>query len=559
MEYALFIGIILIVFVLLIINGIRENKKRKARLLRSLRENYGKPCNREWKTEEFEQVSHYAEKRKTKDSIDDLTWNDLDMDEIFKQMAYTQSSIGDGYLYYLLRNPKVREEELLRMEERISYFQRETEDRVSMQMLLHEVGRTGKYALADYLDYLVELPRKSNLKHYLADALLLAAIPLMFFQVGYGLTAFFVILTFNIMTYFKEKAQIDPYLTSFRYIFHLIHGGESVSRQAPEVLREEAEALEAAVKQFDRFRRNSFILMPFGGELELFLDYLRMCLHLDLIKFNRMLSELQNHIEEIDTMMELIGGIDAEIAIGAYRSFLPQFTLPLFTTPEREGGCKLRIAAGYHPLIKNAVPNSFCMEKNILLTGSNASGKSTFLKMAALNILLAQTIHTCPAAEYEGNMYHLLSSMSIKDSMLTGESYYMVEIRAVKRILEKARESQIPVFCMIDEVLKGTNTIERIAAASQILQGMAERGICCMAATHDIELTSILERSYDNYHFEELVKDGDIYFLYELKKGKAVSRNALRLLQNMGYEETLVERAEAMAKEFTEQGEWRRL
>ncbi len=195
------------------------------------------------------------------------------------------------------------------------------------------------------------------------------------------------------------------------------------------------------------------------------------------------------------------------------------------------------------------------MKKSILLTGSNASGKSTFLKTVGINILLAQTIATCTAEEFELPFCRLYTSMSLKDSLVLKESYYMAEIKAVKRILDAAKEEK-QVICMIDEVLRGTNTLERIAASTQILKMLASQGVLCMAATHDVELTKTLEKEYENYHFEKSIQQGDVSFSYKLKTGREENSNAIDLLANLGYDDILVEEARKMVRTFLERGEW---
>ncbi len=132
----------------------------------------------------------------------------------------------------------------------------------------------------------------------------------------------------------------------------------------------------------------------------------------------------------------------------------------------------------------------------------------------------------------------------------------MVEIKSLKRILD-AISTETPVLCFVDEVLRGTNTVERISASSKILESMAGKNILCFAATHDIELTALLEGPYVNYHFEEQVEAGDVSFSYRLEAGRAASRNAIRLLGIMGYDETIIRAAEGMAERFVLTGEWR--
>ena len=136
----------------------------------------------------------------------------------------------------------------------------------------------------------------------------------------------------------------------------------------------------------------------------------------------------------------------------------------------------------------------------------------------------------------------------------------MVEIKSLKRILDLlSSEKELPVLCFVDEVLRGTNTVERIAASTQILRSMAQKNCMCFAATHDIELTHLLEDDYHNYHFSETIEENDISFSYKIREGRASTRNAIRLLGIMGYEEEIIEEAEKMAGDFLATGVWHRL
>ena len=96
---------------------------------------------------------------------------------------------------------------------------------------------------------------------------------------------------------------------------------------------------------------------------------------------------------------------------------------------------------GFHPCINNPVANSFSQNRGMIITGSNASGKSTFLKTTAINAILAQTINTCAAKSYCGSYFRIFSSMALRDNLDGGESYYIVEIKALKRIMDAASAS----------------------------------------------------------------------------------------------------------------------
>ena len=147
--------------------------------------------------------------------------------------------------------------------------------------------------------------------------------------------------------------------------------------------------------------------------------------------------------------------------------------------------------------------------------------------------------------------------MALRDDLMAGDSYYIVEIKALKRIMDAAEEkSENPLLCFVDEVLRGTYTVERIAASAQIMDSLACKGVYCFAATHDIELTHLLADKYDNYHFEEDVKDGDVLFSYRLLDGRAQTRNAIKLLKVIGFSDEITEHAEDRVQRFVRTGQW---
>ena len=104
------------------------------------------------------------------------------------------------------------------------------------------------------------------------------------------------------------------------------------------------------------------------------------------------------------------------------------------------------------------------------------------------------------ATECKMSYFRVMTSMALRDDLESKESYYIVEIKSLKRILDSAKE-ETPLLCIVDEVLRGTNTIERIAASSEILASLCLPHVLSFAATHDIELTYMLEEYYTNYHF----------------------------------------------------------
>ncbi len=559
MEYVVFAWVILGVIVLIMLKGFLDERKKKKKFILWLKDHYGElPKREEYREEEFRKIARYFQAHE-KDGfhIDDITWNDLNMDEIFKRMNYTYSAAGEEYLYYLLRTPMQEEASAGKLEEQINYFMHHKEERVEYQTAFAGIGKTGKYSIYDYLDYLDLLGEKGNGKHHLGNLAILLSIGAMYFSVQYGILLLVVVVAHNIVSYFKDKNEIDPYITSFGYILRLIKNVEKIGKIPAEAFGEERESLEKCRKSLGQFKTGASIVMSparmsaSGNPLEILLDYVRMVFHLDLIKFNQMLLEVRKNKDVIDRMLTIIGYMETVIAIGAFRTSMESYCIPRF---DRSRGMKAENI--YHPLLQNPVKNSILTEKGVLITGSNASGKSTFLKTVAINAILAQTIHTCMADSYSASLYRIMSSMALRDDLAGGDSYYIVEIKSLKRILNRLEEEGNPVLCFVDEVLRGTNTVERIAASTQILKSLSKASVLCFAATHDIELTHLLKKYYNNYHFEEEIVDNDVVFHYQLMRGRAVTRNAIKLLGVMGYDEEIIKEAEGLAEGFLEKGSW---
>lgn len=560
MEYVVFAAALAAFLAFVAIKGIWDEHKTKKRFITWLKENYGTLPERKYKPEEFTACESFFRKHKTEGQIDDITWNDLNLDEVYKSMNYTYSSAGDEYLYYVLRTPCYTLEELQKRERLIAYFREDQEERIRLQVVCSRLGRTGRYSIYDYLDNLDTLGERNNRKHWLINFLFLPAVALCFIRPSYGLLALVLLSVWNMIAYFREKEEIEPYIVSFAYIMKLLKTTDDILAKAVPEYVEEAEILKNTRKEFFHFKRGSFWLMSSGrmsgsgNPLDIILDYFRMVFHIDLMKFNSMLSEVRRHTKDVDRLISVIGYLEVMIAVGAYRERRKDG----YCVPELiPGKAVLQAEQIYHPLIEKPVKNSISADRGVLLTGSNASGKSTFLRTVALNAVLAQTVHTCMADRYYGGFFRIFSSMALKDDLYQGESYYIVEIKSIKRILDASVQSSIPVLCFVDEVLRGTNTVERIAAATQILKSLAGGNVLCFAATHDIELTQLLHQEYDNYHFEEEIADKDVHFSYQLFAGKATTRNAIKLLKVMGYQEEIIKKAERMAEQFTENGVWK--
>lgn len=563
-----FLAIIAAIFVISFLAGQNNRRTALSKWTREWDKNFGKVPAKKMSEQRYQHLAGYLSHHPADFTVDDITWNDLDMDTVYHRIDATESAAGEEYLYFLLRTPAQKKSEVRVRDEVIAHLSGKDgrKDRISILTILRDLGRTGTFSLYEYLDRLDKLGHRSNAREIAALVLPFVMIGVMFWNTRVGLVLLLLVLAINVITYFQGKSRISPYLASFRYLLRLL----SCADRLEEVLKksdaalyaEDIRALDAGRSALSSFRRGSAMLMAgsatSGNPVDLVLDYVRIFFHIDLIKFNAMLGDVQKHLTDIDALITVVGRLDAEISIASFRNSLPAYSVPALTETKEEETPKFFVEGLVHPLLAEPVPNDLHAARAVLLTGSNASGKSTFLKACALCALLSQAIHTTPAKHYEGSYFRILTSMALRDSIQEGQSYFMVEIRSLKRILDAAQEKdQCPVLCAIDEVLRGTNTIERIAASSEILRALAGSSARVFAATHDIELTGLLQDSFDNYHFTEEMKEGDVVFSYRLEKGPATTRNAIRLLSMVGFDPALTENAAARAKTFEETGEWK--
>lgn len=558
MEY---VGIALAVVIVCIVITQANERKTKRQLRERLRERFGKLPENEMNSLRMESLGAYLKSLPERaQDIDEITWNDLDMDRVFHEMNNTCSAIGEEYLYALLHRPELAEEELLRREALIAAVSESEEVRLDLQMSLTDMGKMRNISVYDYMMRLSGVREEKNYLHFLALVLYAVGFGISFVPGYFGIGIAIVIVTaaWNMMVYYKRKAEIEPYLQVVSFLMRWITQVEVMASDKKEkapALQQELQNLKGYSEQFRSFVRGAKMLAPTsptGSFADMFMDYIRILFHVDLIKFNQIYRIFMSRQKELLTMFRDTGRLDAMIAVASFRAHKHSWCIPEL----RADSLVLKANDLYHPLVEEPVTNSIHADRAVLLTGSNASGKSTFLKTVAINAIFAQTIHTVLAQSYSAGYYRILSSMALRDDLETQESYYIVEIRSLKRILG-ATEDEIPVLCFVDEVLRGTNTAERIAASTEILRHLAEEKVLCFAATHDLELTTLLQQHFDNYHFSEQVTEEGVVFDYCLKEGKATSRNAIRLLDMMGYPKHLITGALGAVEHFLTTGEWK--
>lgn len=549
------------IYLFIVLQFLHFQKKNRIELEQKLKKEWGTFSTKKSIPFNWEQIKSYTSSTTPSIFIDTITWNDLDMDTIFCQINHTHSSIGEEYLYQMLHTPITEEKKLEERERLITFFTEHEKERISFEILAESIGKQKKSSLYDELFHSEKIPKLNPIKHLLADAFLIGSLFFLFTNPILGIFLLILALAYSISLYYKEKSNVAKHISCFQQLILLLEAIDKQKDFQALELKPYFDQMAAAQEKLLLFKKLSSLLLGHGSTgspIDILFDYIRMLIHIDLILFNQIADQLKTHKCEILFCIEQFGFLESMIAVASYRKALPNYCLPQFLTIETEKHpLRIELIEVYHPSIKEPIKNSIQTTKSVLLTGSNASGKSTFLKTTAIAALFAQTIHTVPAKKYHAPFYQIYSSMAIRDNLLGHDSYYMVEIKSLKRILD-AQKDAIPVLCFIDEVLRGTNTIERIAASTEILKSLSNQQVLCFAATHDIELTQLLNDDYENYYFSEQIKNEDILFDYKLKKGISTTRNAIRLIQKIGYEPVIVKRALLRADTFLKTGTWKK-
>jgi len=262
------------------------------------------------------------------------------------------------------------------------------------------------------------------------------------------------------------------------------------------------------------------------------------------IVFYSFIDSITNEKENLDKLFQFIGEIDSAIAIASVKSGDKTVCKPLFVNNK-----EINLNGIHHPLIENCIANDLTLiNKSLLLTGSNMSGKTTFIRTLAVNSILAQTLNFAFSKEFSIPFLKVYSSIRISDDLLDETSYYLKEVLTIKDFIEVSNNSA-PCLFVLDEIFKGTNTIERISGGKAILDYLNKEQHFVVVSTHDIELTDLLKDKFELYHFTENISNNKLNFDHKLKKGKLTTRNAIKILELYNYPKEIISDAKKVEKE----------
>jgi len=469
--------------------------------------------------------------------LPDQTWEDLNGDLLFGLLDATMSPVGQQCLYHRLRSPLADEAALHEFDAAATLLTQQPEVRGHALLALDQLTADEAYYLTDLLQG-EPLPTLPGARFAPLLALGLLATLLGGFWLPVLWMATEALALTNSVFHFWQLKQIKNCVRPLLQLGRLRRAGQALQRAALPL-----RPLQSLAAPLARLRDIMWQVTFFQVQDNLLiLDLLKMLLLLDVLLYARCRVAVQQYAPAIRTVFEAVGYVDCALAVASFRqrhaTCVPHFG------PATEG---IQLQAAYNPLVPGCVPNDLTLAgQGVLLTGSNMSGKTTFMRTLGVNALLAQTIATCPAAAYHAPFCRVLTSLSMADSLLTGKSYYLVEAETMRQLLVACDAAPSSYLLLLDELFKGTNTQERIAANKAVLAYLQPRS-WVVAATHDGELGALLQPCFVEYHFCETVTAEDWYFDYRLKAGPLTTRNAIRLLARLHYPAQVVAAAQALS------------
>lgn len=500
----------------------------------------------------FDLIKRYFDRKDNTNSfqvLSDETLTDLDFDLFFAYADRTSSKVGQQFLYNSMRSIDWKKSRFDNLEEAISYFKEHPKERLNAQYLLDKLNHKDAYYLSDlFQGPHIEIPKWFFVIPLLSITAISSTL-LSFFFSKY-LLIFLALLPVNLIIHYLNKKRVNIYVSSVPMLLVL----NSVAKKLIKIpiLKTQSEKAKSSSKNIDQLKqRMSFFKLEqkVDSDLEVIYWFLmeafKISFLIEPLLIQNVVKKLETKRKEIEDVFIFVGAVDQAISITSLRT--SKYTsIPTIDQSLDD----ISLINFLHPLVSDCVPNSvLSAKKPYLLTGSNMSGKTTFIRAIGLNLLSGITLNTtfCDSCSFPPIKLH--SVIQISDDISNASSYFNQEVISVKTLIEESSKDHINVF-LLDELFKGTNAIERISSAKAILSYLNKFNNFIFVSTHDIELTDLLKNEYDLYHFQGSLNNDVIHYDYKLKVGAALTSNAIDILKINGYPESVISESEQLVQKI---------
>jgi ABC-type lipoprotein export system ATPase subunit len=477
---------------------------------------------------------------------------------VFGLLNRTSTSQGARRLRDMLDGPCLSSEPIRRRQEAVRWLDRHEKERIAVMASALPLRRHSQR-----LDDLVGRLRETAPNSHVAasrwiriwspgSGLLFLYGLLRIFAGGYSWISILILLALlNTLIAFFHRRMLATLRTSVLPLVDLtpaLRGLLGVARCASENLPQET-SLDVLRERLDRVATRAQIpslcewlaWMGLGGVAR---SLLNLIVFYDLHVAEAVLARFVPSRDMLLEGLAAFAEFEALASLGCFAAAQPVRCYPQLVTEPT-----VSIEDGRHPLIPaaDATPNGADLtgaKRMWIITGPNAAGKSTYLRMVGVNLLLAQIGAAVPAREMTLSPVRLRTDVRIRDDLARHESYFLSEVRRLRLMVVDA-ETGAPLLGLIDEPFRGTNSSERTAAGVALVEHLMASRHLFLLATHEETLAQTAAGSEvaENHHFQEQLTDDGIVFDYRLRSGPARTKTAIRILQQEQYPQSLLERA----------------
>ena len=338
-----------------------------------------------------------------------------------------------------------------------------------------------------------------------------------------------LLLTINLSVFFFYISKINKEKLGFEHTYAMLYAFKECIAQVEDHFPEKNERASAHIAQLSRLLddldnvSNILVSIP----LNIFSFY-------HLHRYRALLQWKQTYGTHIAQWLETVASTEVLCSFANFAYNNPHFVYPTFNNQYR-----ISFEDVGHPLIaeNERITNNITLDEAhfIILTGSNMSGKSTFLRTLGVNMLLAQVGLPVCAREAAIHPLPLLVSMRLSDSLSDGKSYFFAEINRIEQIMTALKRERCMV--LLDEILRGTNSEDKQYGTIKIIERLLSLKAIGIVATHDIEVCKTADRypqQLQNKCFESYIHEGELSFDYKLREGICQNKNATFLMEKLG-------------------------
>lgn len=479
----------------------------------------------------------------------DLVAMDMDLlgsNSLYQFICEAGTSDGRKKLAEEIKSPDYTPEMIVKRQEAVKELVLKDDFSLKFETLSEKAGssKNSKYSSEEFVKYCnsdEHIPKIFNILRFMFPAITFILLILGIFRVvslGYALISFFAVLIFSwitsgiagrsIMSMISFGYILDDYIGMFELVAS--ENFESVLlKSISESLSKDSGALPAVKKLATisaafNIRYNPIVHQVLCG---LFMWDFHLAAMMDRWK--------EKNGDRIALWIDAISEIEALMSF-AVIARTRNVCYPVVTAEQK---VHAEATDMYHPLISpdTVVSNDAEFDGGaIIITGSNMSGKTTFLRTLGINLSLAYAGAPVCASQMSADYMKIFTSMRVTDDVSNGISTFYAEILRIKEMVEYKKKG-LPMLCLIDEIFKGTNSADRIVGAKSVIEKLSDEYSMTIVSTHDFELCDLKDArgmGAVNYHFEEYYEDDQLKFDYRKKDGRCTTTNAMFILHMAG-------------------------